>query len=86
MVVKLTDAHITARDRAQAALLRYEAAKEAVRAAEADLIRGGRLASADALVVVEKLKQEAAAAVLEYRRLLRIFSELVVHGEIPDEK
>jgi hypothetical protein len=86
MVVKLTNAHLAARDRAQAALLRYEAANRAASVAEADLIRGLRPASADDLVAVEKLKQEAAAAMLEYRRLLRIFSELVVHGKIPDEK
>jgi hypothetical protein len=70
------------RERVNAALTQYHTAKEAARAAK-DLV--SEAPAPDGLFAFRKAVRVETAARKEYMRVLTIYSNLVIHGKVPDE-
>jgi hypothetical protein len=70
------------RERMQNARMAYVDARRATRVAESQYPRGVTPAPDGAFAINQALKIENAA-LSEYRRVVAIFTDLVVHGKVP---
>jgi hypothetical protein len=70
------------RTRLDKAADRYNTAKKTYRLV-ADEDRQGLTPSPDGRYAIRQARQEEAAARAEYIRVLRIFTDLILHGKIP---
>ena len=68
------------RERLENARTRYEAAKTAVQGA-----REAQLTSSDDSFALDHALRAEYRALAEFKRVLTIFNDLVIHGSIPDE-
>ena len=73
------------RQRLDVARLRLQFAHTYVKEVQRDLQQGS-VPSADGNVALERAQRSENVAVVEYNRVLGIFTDLVVAGKIPDKK
>jgi hypothetical protein len=71
------------RERLREARLKYEAASDAFRATWGEHFES-RL-TADPTLAIEQARDLETAALCEYVRVLRIYTDLTVHGKLPPE-
>ena len=72
------------KERWQNAKLALEVARAHVQALKENVLPSDRYGSDSANAYKSALEQETAA-LIEYSRVLRIYTDLVVHGKLPDD-
>jgi hypothetical protein len=71
------------RERLREARLKYQEASKAFRATWGEHFEKGL--TADPTLAIEQARNVETAALSEYMRVLRVFTDLIVHGKLPPE-